>query len=600
MQLFLSLKSMPELRQRSWKERRQLLWQAGLKPFRRGRVWAALAVSSLVTLWGLDTFVGNMLLNPELGATDKGFASALTVLLAVVIPAIFIYRHAYLKALRPYIRNVSFDPAGSWWGAAFRGFLVDMVTVLLLFACVAGLDWAINSFDETPDPRIAALQNWPEPIPDDNNGFIAAIGLQAPPGASPFEAGQRWIAAVNEAISKHAKDYPKAPEGLKYAPYVVPAPAPEAGAEAKPKAKTKTDPDRAGPYARFCNPGTGSCLKIMHQEQKAVEAWLAANPELLTRYLALQKYLQWQYSLKQGDASAPLPPFATLVRAQSLMHASALLSIEKGQTGKGLDMLGDDIRFMRNMLGSKDSLIGKMVATTMLSRDLAVLAEITEERPNDLKPHWPQIEKMVEPLTAAQVSTGDAFRFEERWVVALMSPDLLSQEWVSAPLGNNAWATHHFKQTATANLLIRIQEKVIQQTEIRDAGYTPPKRNEDTQVMSGMSRVTGFMHNLGGIAVVLSPSPDYFVYSNRTYDLNALNNLVRLRLALAKNNVSAKEVAAFLNNGDKTLWNPETGKPFEWDAGRKQIYFSPVTDSFKQHTTLGSGVEGRAGITVQE
>ena len=595
MQLYLSLNAMPELRHRSRKERRQALWQMGLKPYRHWQVWAAMAVAGAVVLWALDTFLGNMLMYPELGNSNKGFAAALTVLLIFCIPAVFACRHAYLKALRPYLARASFDPAGSWWGAAFKGLLVDLVSVLLLIACVGGIDWAINSYDEKPDPRIAAIQNWPEPIPDSNNGFIAAIGLQAPQGTPPFAAGQRWVAAVNDAVLKHAQEFPKAPEGLKYTAYVAPVPA------ATPQnPKPKTSPERTGSTARFCDAGTSNCLKIVREEQNAVETWVAANQELLARYLSLQKYLQWQYAIKQGDAYTPIPPLAGLMRAQALMHAAALLAIEKGHTAKGLEMMGDDIRFVRNMLASKDALIGKMIATSMLSKDLAVMAEIIGERPNELKPHWAQIEKMLEPLSPAQVSAADAFRFEERWILAFINMAPLSQAGIDIPLLNNAWTDHHYKRAATSNLMLRFWDQVIQRTEVRDATYTPPAHIENVPELLGISRVTGFMHNQGGKTLTLVAVPDYAGYSNRAYDLNALSNLVRLRLALAKNSVSAKDVPALLDKGDKTLWNPETGKPFEWDAERRQVYFIPATDNFKSRFNLGSGVSGRVGFVVAE
>ena len=592
---------MPELRQRNWKERRQVLWLVGLKPYRRWRVWAAMAVCSLVALWGLDMVVGNMLLNPALARSNKGIASALTVLAAICIPALLVCRHTYLKAMRPYLARAAFNPMGSWWRAGFNGLLMDLLFALIFIGCVVGMDWAINSYDERPDARVAAAQVWPEPIPDENNGFIAAIGLQAPPGTSPFEAGQRWVAGVNDALLKNSRNYPKTPDGLKYAAYAAPAPA--AGAQAKAQAD---DPDRSGDYARFCNPGTGSCLNIVRREQKAVETWLAGNQELLTRYLALQKYLQWQYTLKQGDLRTPASPgVLTLVRAQSLMHAAALLAIEKGQTVQGLDMLRDDMRFVRNMLGSKDAMRGKIIATDMLARDHAVLAEIIAARPDDLKPYWAQVEKMLEPLTPDEVSTANALRFEQRQSLFLMNQFTLAQLGENAPLGNNPWTDQHYRKSASVNLMAHFWDQVIRRTEVLDASHTPPTHNDDATELLGISRVTGFMHNMGGKALALYVMADYSAYNysayvNRARDMNALNNLVRLRLALAKNNVSAKDVPAFLGSNDTTLWNPETGKPFEWDAEHKLVYFVPATDAYRNRFNLGSGVAGRVGFAVAD
>ncbi len=588
MQLYLTMKMMPELRNRSWKERRQALWKAGLKPYRSPRVWLAMALSALVVLWALDLVVGMMVKDPSLSASNKGFAGMLTLLLIISIPAFFMCWHSYIRAMRPHLARFRFDPDGSWFGALFKGLVMDVLFAVLFAVWVLALDWAINSYDEAPDPRIKAVMSWPEPIPDENNGYLYAAGLQAAPGTPPFEAGRRWLTGVNDAILKHAQEYPKAPAGLRYAAYVPPLP------------ETRPDAGRTGNTAQFCLPGRGTCLAVVHQEQKAVEAWLAANRELLTRYLALQKYLQWQDALDPGDPGSPMPAFASLLRAQSLMHAAVLQSVEKKQTAKALQLLGDDIHFVRNMLGSKDNLVGKMIATTMLARDLAVLAEIMDARPNDLKPNLAQIEKMTEPLSPAQVSVASAFRFEERFMVAVMS-----QYTLAAATGNDLptvlekWGDHHFKKNASVRLTLDFWDQVIRRTDVRDAAYTPPLDRADVKPLADYSRLTGFMHNQAGKVLAAIAEPEYINYPNRLCDLNSLNNLLRLRVALARNGLNTDGVPDFIvANQDKTLNNPQTGKPYSWDNQSGQIYFTPNADWYSQRFSLGGTIPGRVALSI--
>ncbi|HEY5993330.1 MAG TPA: hypothetical protein VIU46_01900 [Gallionellaceae bacterium] len=587
MQFYLSLKRIPELRHRNWKERRQILWQLGRRPYRSWRFWLTLAITSLVVLWALNMVLGMMLMDPTLTYTNQGYAGMVTLLALISLPAVLFCWHSYLKAMRPFLPWARSNPEGSWWAATLKGLAMDLQFALLFAAAVVSLDWAINQYDEAPDPRLAAILSWPESIPDENNGFIAAAGLQAAPGTPPFEAGKRWVAGVNDAIARHAHDYPKAPDGLKYVAYVLPP------------YVTKPEADRTGASAKFCETGKAECLKILRQEQKAVEAWLAANRELLARYLDLQKYLQWQYALKPGDLSTPFPPMNALIPAQSLMQASALQAIEKKQVGKGLGMLGDDIRFVRNMLGSKDMLIGKMVAANMLARDLALLAEIIRERPNEIKPYWAQIENMLEPLSASQVSVANAFRFEERWVISSMSQFTFNMATGTAvPSYLEAWADHHFKRNATSNLMAGFWDEMFRHTEVHDASYTPPVEKANIKALTGYSRLTGFMHNQAGKAVFLVAMPEYSYYPNRLFDLNALNSLVRVRLELARNNVSPLGVPAYLASADKSLQNPETGKPFEWDSERREVYFVPAMDWFSRRFPLGGRVPGRIGLAV--
>lgn len=297
----------------------------------------------------------------------------------------------------------------------------------------------------------------------------------------------------------------------------------------------------------------------------------------------------------------PFIPVGALLRAQGLMQASALLAFEKKQPGKGLDLLGEDIRFVRNMLGAKDHMAGKMVASALLARDLALLAELIEQRPNDLKPYWEQIDKMVAPLSVSQVSAASAFRFDERMLTARMdrfSSAAQDDETPARPGLTELWSDRHIKKNASVRLMLDYWEQVLAITEVRDTSYTPPLRQEDISPLQGVSSLTGFMHNQLGKILILVAMPEYPQYTNRLYDLNALNSLVRLRLALARNNMTASEVPAYLARNDKSLQNPETGKPFEWDAAQRQLYFTPATASFKNLFTPAGAKPGRVAVAI--
>jgi len=596
MRLYWSLNKLPELRQRSWMERQQAVWQVGLKPFRHLQVWGAMLLTALVTLWALETLVGNVLWSPALSASAANplswtFALLLAAAFTVTSLATLIFMHAYLKALRPYLGQVSFNRRGSALRALAGSTVINLAAPVLIVAIMTGLDLAINSLDASPDPRMAAITSWPEPIPASANGAIAAAGLMAPPGASPFDAGERWITATNDAARKHTHDFPPVPDGLKYAAYLS-----KAQAEAEKKGGKPVKPKAS---AQFCEIGSESCWKAVRQDPGAVNAWLGANQELLARYQALQKYPQWQYAISPGSMGVPIPPYQALIRGQSLFLASAMLAFDKKQAGKGLDMIGADLRFVRTFMAGEDTVIAKMVASAMLTRDLAVLAETLQERPGDLKPYWAQLENMLEPLTPRQVSPADAFRFEERWMASHAGADDFAQA-LGAPIALTWEARRHYRPNASANMMVEFWETAIRQTEVTGTSYTPPIAKQDALSRFEFSRWFGFMHNQTGKFLVLDGLPEYHDYANRLFDVNALNALVRLKLALAKNHVAAQDVPAFLKASGKTVWNPETGKPFEWDAARKQIYFVPAADITRRRYTLGSGVPGRVGLPAAQ
>ena len=602
-----SLRSVPELQRRSAKERRQAVWQMGLKPFLDGQVWLAMLITAIITLWGMETLTGNFLANPEISNSKGWMAATVAAMAAIIFFAQLIYSHAYLNALRPHIRRVSFDPAGSWLGSWIKRLIIRLISVFLIFGCMLAIDWGINSYDEDPDPRLAALKKWPTPVPAEDNGFFTATALLAPPGESPHAAGMRWIVAVNDGALKGATEFPAPPNGLEYAGYAAPprtAAAPGQPGAAKPAKPNKT--------ARFCDHGIDSCWKVWREEKEQVQSWLSANHELLARYQALQKMPQWQFAIQPAGANTPLPMYQSLLNAQSLHLASALQAMNQGLGGKkaaakwqvdlfgkGLEMIGADIRFARTVLAGKTPLLDKMVANTLLARDLALLAETMREYPRDIKPHWAQIEAMLEPLTANQVSLADALKFEEKWSAAAVGQygyGMLEDK--TRPL-LRMWLAHHYKPNATGRILIAHMDGSIRRVAVTDPLHTPAISGKTIAELPLPSPWIGYMHNQGGKFNLMLGGIDYPAYVNRMGDLNAMNTLLRLRVAMARKNISHKGIPDFLAASDKSLWNPQAGKPFEWDAERKQLYFTPATELMQKRYRFDSAAPGRVALTVQ-
>lgn len=589
MQLFVNTKSIPELRTRSWKERRMVMGEIGLKPFQHWQVWAALALVSFVMLWAAETITGNFIWNEGVSASRMAYVLWVAVPLFPFLTAGVAYRHIYLKALRPYIERVPLDQGGSWW-AAIKGSLVGLASLLLAICFMFLIDWAINSFDERPDPRIAALKSWPTPVPDSENGFVAAVGMEAPIGTDSFEAGRQWLSKADEIVLSHSKEIPEPPEGLKFTGYSAKD---ESG---------KSAPRKFG--GLFCKPGSESCLDIVRRQRTEVAAWLAENRELLARYQSLQKYPQWRYSTTPGIAT--IPRYSSLFQGQSLLHAYALSALDHGQANKAVDLLESDFRLTRKMMSAKDVLIGKVIAAALLQRDLAVLSDVITQRPRDLAPYWARIERMLDPFTLDEVSLANTLRFEEKFSLSVIE----NLSFNPAPESNEDpalvthWTQHHYKPNATMRLQLDFIDHLIARLSLKDPAYAPAFADENDNYMPNLSRITGFMHNqMGDITSLVASatgSANYVSYANKVIDLNALNNLVHLQAILARRHTSAQDVPAFLADSDKALQNPKTGKSFEWDGKTREIYFIPDGESWRKDFHLSSCTPGKLSITVPE
>ncbi len=592
MGFYWSWKKLPELHGHSRAEYRQAIWQVGLKPLRHWQVWCALIiVSTLMLLW-LETLLG-------LEIHDNLKMAGSLLVAGLYLP----FRHVYLSTLRPYVSLVSFLPTESWWKDLAKRALVNLALVSLLFLSMFGINWIVNCYDEDIDPHFAVIKDWPAPVPESDNGAIALLGLMAPAESSMIKAGQAYKENVNQAIKNHT-DIPYQEEHLKYSNFSAFMRRDETTSSMKPQ-KGNAHPSKRNQKELFCSAGKESCWKIIRNENQAVTGWLKANTILLTRYRSLKKFPQWQHTIT-SNSKAPFPHFGKLQAGQALLHATALQLIQQGQVQQGLDLIGEDVSFVKQMLSGKDSLIGKMIATSMLMKDLAILSDTLIEQREKVGGYSAQIEKMLEPLTPQQMSVVAAFRFEYKSALSTIFDSGILDDYQSfvksqqddgtqSPDYMLYLAFHYFKKNATANMWIRTAKRSEHFFETRGVNATRPiTANEFTE--ANLEKPTWYFNQTGKI-IYLASLPAYQDYPNRLLDLNALNSLVRLQLKLIRNDVATSEVSKFVAASEQSLLNPETGKPFEWDHKLKQVYFIPSNAQLKDQYLIG-GIKSRFGFSV--
>jgi hypothetical protein len=600
MQIYWSWKQLPEFQQRSKKEYRQALWKVGLMPLRHLQVWCALLVASLVILLGLEAILVQLFV----AQTTPAWLELIGWTLLTVLMLRLICRHTYFLHLRGYIAQVSFDPAEAWWRTIGKSALIGLVPYLLMPIGVIAVDWVINSFDESLDTGVVVIKAWPTPIPDKENGFVAMLGIRAPVSSSPFEAGHAYVSGLNQTNINHAKDFPKGPAGLTYYEYAANT------GTGNMSNSTEHQAVQATPSASrfFCRIDQISCWSKLRAERSEVTRWLEQNKLLLNRYIALREYPQWQYPIRKANTTTPSAPRSHMIDGQQLLHAAAMLSIEGGQIVHGLDMIGADLDFVRRTLTGDDDLVGKMVSSTLMTKDFAWLLHAVQEYPVALRPHATRIAAMLQPLTPKQATIVDSLRFEDRLLLNSIENASFSDIYRYYKLGieeanessgwsiTQMWIDHHFRKNASANLVLSLRQRYVKAMAVNASGLVcqiePDSATKAHRHFLGEQK-WAFNH-LGrvGISFALTFGPEYAI---RLCDVNALNNLVRVRLALLQREASDSDVPAFLNGGDLSLRNPGSGMPYEWDAQRKQVFFIPASEKFKKDVTIG-GVPGRTGF----
>ncbi len=67
--------------------------------------------------------------------------------------------------------------------------------------------------------------------------------------------------------------------------------------------------------------------------------------------------------------------------------------------------------------------------------------------------------------------------------------------------------------------------------------------------------------------------PAFADYIPRVYDLDGTMRLVALQLEIYNKQLPDSEIPHFLETAGKSFADPYTGKPMQWDAGKRRLYF---------------------------
>jgi hypothetical protein len=134
-------------------------------------------------------------------------------------------------------------------------------SVLLLAPLTVWIGW--NTFDEGLDPRALAYgAPQASTVAATENGYLAAIGMDAPEGASTIAFGQAWV-TERRAAAKAGRAH-KLPESQ--------------------RAKAQA----------FCNPLSSPCVAALLAKPNAIAGQLGAYHEDLERYEALLAYPRYE------------------------------------------------------------------------------------------------------------------------------------------------------------------------------------------------------------------------------------------------------------------------------------------------------------------
>ena len=465
------------------------------------------------------------------------------------------------------------------WLAAIPLLLIASVVVVQTYYALTPVP--LSKQAEELNARAAKLPTVTE------NGY-RLNGLLAPAGQDPVVYG-KCIAAADE---QRTKDPVKQRE-----PAPSPADKPAWDAYWKPSS------DRAAESYRACLSGglkmafpkaltEGKIKGGMPLESWSMLADAVPDAELIARAeLALTSGPR-----RMGaEMDSPIPTWSTLIAYERWRIAGGVVSWDRGDKARAVAGWARDIRLWA--ASAHESLIGAMIAAAAQTQ--AVLAMQNAAARTGKLDESVALAALAALVPVEEMPRNVADSMIAEWQLQSSMPKRISDDpSLTASLGleRNVWARAYdrlgawtFEHNDTLNRLAQAniwsRDAIHKGANGKELPMYPPEWEVfgcTTEADWGLLCLP-FMRNSTGRILVAVGAPQYASYGTRVADLRNLASATRLTIEARRRGLSGDALPAFVANAPADMRDVFTGKPFEYDAAKKEL--RPVLR--EKNTVLG-------------
>jgi hypothetical protein len=424
-----------------------------------------------------------------------------------------------------------------------------VVVLLLAFGALVG----VNAIDEDLSPQsLKLLEKAANPFKDEDNAYFAIWGMTAAEGRDTHATGRQAVAAITQRASGSAAAVP-------------------ADAYSKELGKLKASPE----VGELCDWVKQDCYPKLSAASDQAEALAAANKVLLERYAALGGYKGYYDTAPPGFAT-PFPPFQEVSGMATLDLLLAVAEAKRGDVAAAATRISSASSTARSVLGSPTPLVAKMVFANVLHRHAVVLAGVSAEHAEFAAVGREALAKALAPLSAAERSIAPSLGYEFaathrlfRDTAAEADPWHLFGEPASLPL----WVMRRFIQpNATTNLVAGLASEKQRLAVLQADAFVAQRAAFRQQETAYKSSLEGFaLRNLIGRQLAGLTGTDELEYALRLHDLDAHLRLVALALDIRARRLEPDAIAALVAAATPPAVDPYSGKPFLWDAGKREL-----------------------------
>lgn len=452
------------------------------------------------------------------------------------------------------------SPRGAWSLSALldnrllRGTLKTALGVAATSVVAVTAAAIYNAFDEDLGPQAKALLVAP-PMGkiDDGNGYIAFLGLVAPPQEDQMDWGRK------AAVARKAQADPGFIRTAAWSETTRPHLKVDSTAWCKPDCAAEAKRDPATVAARLAN---------------------RTNAQLLARYRnvrAAPDFSDLNFGALNSGASASYP---ALTAGAALALGEGALKAGTGDVGALVAELEQEVKFHRRMVESGRTLPSVMTGETLLARDLLAISELLRSDSKGIAPYLGRLHQMTAPPIS-----DDGIQAAARWLAHENVG--WAREWRrlfeagGLPPVNRVMSLF-IQPDATANTIAAVMS-----AEASLANVPAPRFDHERLAIRQANEVRrerpwyAEARNPVGKSLLELATSSVGAYVARFHDLRALARAVDLQVTLAERGiVEPAAIAAFVSgDGAKTHVDPYTERGFAFDSSKRALSYEPRGDS---------------------
>lgn len=415
----------------------------------------------------------------------------------------------------------------------------------------------VNLSDEPLKPEVKKALAWQLPEQAlDNNGYLILLGMDAPTDQDAYQVGKKKLEA----------------ELLRYQTTQNTQKEPPSTSEPQDHKLLNELQSNFCDYKKVQN-----CVDFYLKQNIAHDnALFESSKTLENRYDAIklnETYIEVTPPLLSAFL---LPPYQYLVYASELVRIKVVLDVSAGKLDKGIERWLENVAFSRRLLRESNSLVSRMIAVSLLQRDIRILSELITTYPQLATQYAEQLKANLASISAPEYSMKKVLIFERNWslpIVGGIKNEDLNDTYTDLSVWRKKVTGLFFQPNAAVNLFynwgtIRL---MLADSDARHLDETKAKIYAQQKELLGFGYEHLYLKNpIAKILLQVSGTELYEGYIERQHDTDGYISLVGLQVALAVDKaITQEQISEILPK----FTNPYTGQPMVFDREHNQIIF---------------------------